>query len=77
MNPKPVIIVTCCAIAFVAAVYFGGSHYLKQGRIETPTPAVEQKQQPTAKDTGTAMYGMRTTHTKHQIKPLQLDRNKN
>ena len=40
---KPVIIATCCAIAFVVGVYFGGSYYLSQGRPdETSTPATEK-----------------------------------
>jgi hypothetical protein len=37
LNPKPVIIATCCAILFVVTVYFGGQHLLEQGRIEAPT----------------------------------------
>jgi hypothetical protein len=58
VNPKPILIATCCAIAFVAAVYFGGRYILGHGRIEAPTPDSakvpllenkEEKPGPTAK----------------------------
>lgn len=37
MNPKPIIIATCCAISIVVGVYFVGRYLLERGRIEVPT----------------------------------------
>ena len=44
MNPKPVIIATCCAILIVVTIYFGGQYLLEQSRIEAPTPSATSPQ---------------------------------
>lgn len=46
MNPKPIIIATCCAIAIVVTVYFGGQYILEQGRPNY-SPVVSLKDTPT------------------------------
>ena len=46
MNPKPIIIAACCAIAIVIGVYLVGSYYFDQGREDTLLAATPNK--PTA-----------------------------
>ena len=51
MNPKPIIIATCCAVAIVVGIYFVGQYTLKQnGPDDTLVPSTtEQKPGSTAK----------------------------
>ena len=52
LYPKTIIIAVCCAIALVAAIYFGGQYVLEEGRPDnTPTTSADKpitKQPPMA-----------------------------
>ena len=49
MNPRPVILALCCAIAIVVGVYLVGSYYFGQSRLDDTPADTNNKPGPTGK----------------------------